>query len=159
VDTSVIIARYKPGDPLYNDSNALFQREYRFVISPLVLVELYSVFSRIRPYIRLPKPLRGAALSSLIRFVVDDCKLTVVYNLLVARIGEEACRVPLEYIYAMRLADALRLRALDLLHVAQAALLDGEVEALVTGDEEILERRERIEKLTGLSVASPRELI
>ena len=59
----------------------------------------------------------------------------------------------------MRLADALKLRALDLLHVAQAALLEGEVEALVTGEEEILERRKRIEKLTGLSVTSPRELI
>jgi len=159
VDTSVIVARYKPGDPLYNDSNALFQREYRFVVSPLVLVELYSVFSRIRPYIRLPKPLKGVALNSLVRFVIDDCKLTVMYNLLIARIREGACRVPLEYIYAMRLAEALRLRALDLLHVAQASLLNGEVEALVTGDEELLERRERIKELTGLSVASPRELI
>ena len=78
-----------------------------------------------------------------------------MYNLLVARIGEEARRVPLEYIYAMRLADALKLRALDLLHVAQAALLEGEVEALVTGEEEILERRERIETVSYTHLTLP----
>jgi len=155
VDTNVIVARYKPGDPLYSDSNVLFEKRYEFVVSPLVLVELYSVFSRIRPHIRLPKPLEEATLSSLVRFVVDDCRLTVVYDLLVAKIGGEARRVPLEYIYAMKLAEKLRLRALSLLHVAQAALLSDRVETFVTGDEEILERRESIERLTGLKVASP----
>ena len=48
VDTSVIVARYKPRDEMYNSAESLFnQGGVHFFVSPLTLVELYAVLSRI----------------------------------------------------------------------------------------------------------------
>lgn len=53
VDTSVIVARYKPDDPLHEASENLFKlSEAVLYISPLTIVELYSVLSRVRINVR-----------------------------------------------------------------------------------------------------------
>jgi len=54
VDTSLIIARYKPLDELYDDSNAFFESNFNFVISPIALIELYCVLSRLRNELDIP---------------------------------------------------------------------------------------------------------
>jgi hypothetical protein len=50
----------------------------------------------------------------------------------------------------------LGLRALDLLDVAYVNLLKGEVDAFVTGDEELLEASERIGEVARVRVCSVR---
>jgi len=160
LDTNVIIARYKPSDPLYGDSNKLFTRSFRFFISPVTLFELYSVISRLRPGLVLPKEAKHASVNTIVRFMMEDCGLKLVSKTFLAAaffLGEKA-RLPLEYWLSVILAEKLRLRALDLLHIAYAAMLRDKVQIFVTGDDEILERRDSIKETVELEVRHPREL-
>lgn len=66
--------------------------------------------------------------------------------------------VPLEYVEARRLAVDLRLRALDLLHVAYSSLLlktGTPIAEFVTGDDELVARAKMIQRLTGIRVTRP----
>jgi predicted nucleic acid-binding protein len=55
VDTSVIVARYKPRDELYDSAESLFnQGGIHFFVSPLTLAGLYAVFSRVRDQTHTP---------------------------------------------------------------------------------------------------------
>ncbi|MBM5805977.1 MAG: type II toxin-antitoxin system VapC family toxin [Candidatus Verstraetearchaeota archaeon] len=66
--------------------------------------------------------------------------------------------MPLEYLVAMRMAEKLGLRALDLLHIAYATLMKEEIDAFITGDEEILEERDGIKNISGVEIASVQEV-
>ena len=161
LDTNVIIARYKPSDPLYEDSNKLFfSGDFKHIISPVTLFELYSVISRLRPGLVLPKEARQASVSTIVRFVIEDCDLKLVSKTFLAAahfLGDRA-RMPLEYWLSVMLAEKLRLRALDLFHIAYASMLRDKVQIFVTGDDEILERKSVIKELVELEVRHPREL-
>ena len=131
------------------------------MISPLSLVELYAVLSRLKPHLHLPSGMREVPLDLLVEFIVEDCKLKIAYALKLALMeaGGWKSRVPLEYLYALRLAERLKLRTLDLLHVILATLTRDLVDSFVTGDHEILERRREIRELLGLEIVAPGELI
>ena len=48
IDTNVVVARYKPNDPLHEIAEKLFNLpQVELYASPLTLVELYSVLSRV----------------------------------------------------------------------------------------------------------------
>lgn len=161
LDTNVIVARYKPADPLYQDVNELFSGGFGFFISPITLFELYSVISRIRPNLVLPQEARHASIATIVRFMIEDCGLKPAFKTLLASsylLGERV-RSPLEYWLTMMLAEKLRLRVLDLLHIAYAAMLRDKVKVFVTGDDEILEQADAIEKAVELKVKHPKELL
>jgi len=102
---------------------------------PPGLAELYAAFSRLRPYLKLPAEI---PLDPLVDFVVQDCRLKLAraLHLALLEVGGRARRAPLEHLYASRLAEGLGLGVLDLLHVAQAALLGDAVDFFVTEDQE-----------------------
>jgi hypothetical protein len=155
----VIVARYKPKDPLFKVADSFFNLEAEFYISSLGLVELFSVLSRVV----VKAPIGRPSLSTLVSFVLRDCNLHLIKKsyFTTTTIAGLEFTIPLEYYAAMRLARTLRLRALDLLHVAIASLArkDGLLQVFVTGDKEILRRRKRIQASTGLLVKHPSELI
>jgi len=162
VDTSVIIARYKPNDELYRYSSRIFElKNVSFYISPITLLELFSVLSRIKDSLTVPfkeKPL----IASLVTFIVKDCRLKVASKAytIKKRIAGSELRTPIEYYLAMKYAESLRLRTLDMLHVVYAWLFKRlyDVRGLVTGDEEIIRRSEAINECFGIEILHPREV-
>ncbi|MGC8577032.1 MAG: hypothetical protein ACP5KW_06465 [Thermoproteota archaeon] len=68
---------------------------------------------------------------------------------------------PLEYHLAIELSEQLKLRTLDLLHVAYTSILKRAkiTDTLITGDEEVLESREQILNSAEVQVRHPRDVI
>ncbi|MBO3799291.1 MAG: PIN domain-containing protein [Thermoproteota archaeon] len=162
VDTSLIIARYKPSDNLYKDSNAFFKSNLDFVISPITLVELYCVLSRVRSELDVPMQAEPL-IDTLITFIIRDCRLKLLSkNYYVKKdFGPQECRMGLEYYIATRFAERLGLRTLDMLHLSHAWILKkaSGVGLFVTGNEEILEKAEAIRKSLGIKVYHPKQLV
>ncbi|MGB9717194.1 MAG: type II toxin-antitoxin system VapC family toxin [Thermoproteota archaeon] len=162
VDTSLIIARYKPSDSLYRDSDAFFKSNFVFVASPVTLAELYCVLSRARSELDIPMQVEPL-LDTLITFIIRDCKLKLLSRSYYVKkdLALQACRIGLEYYIATRLAENLSLRTLDMLHLSYARILRKTygVGSFVTGDEEILEKAEAIRKSFGIKVFHPKQVI
>ncbi len=64
-------------------------------------------------------------------------------------------RIQFEYSMAAALAEKLKLRALDLLHILYTSMLMDKIKLLVTCDNGILKMRKVIEKFTELKVVHP----
>jgi len=161
VDTNIIIAKYKPDDPLYKSVNKFFGMGYDYVISPITLIELYSVLARIRPFLRLEKGLENANLDTIIAFIIHDLKLKLVARSFMTRLQVfgTKIRIPLEYHLVIKLAEKLKLKTLDILHIAYAYLLRDVLNYFTTGDSDILGAKEIIEQQIGVKVRAPSELI
>lgn len=158
VDTSVIVARYKPADPLHREAEKLLQgKGARLYVSPVSLLELYSVLSRVRDELESPL-LEEPILETLITFIVQDCKLSILSQsrIVERRLAGQTLTIPLEYHLAMRYADRMKLRTLDMLHLAWAHIHG--VNRFVTGDEEILERSKTIKEIFKVKTLHPREI-
>ena len=161
VDTSIIIARYKPNDPLHSIANRFFEKDYDFIISPITIVELYSVLSRIKPFLKFKEELKNANIDTIVAFIIYDSKLRIVTRSFMPsmQILGKKFRVPLEYRLAMKFAEKLQLRTLDLLHIAYAYMLRDMLDYVVTGDDDVLKARELIKQCTGLEVVSPSKFV
>ncbi|MGQ4892176.1 MAG: PIN domain-containing protein [Candidatus Njordarchaeia archaeon] len=161
-DTNLIIARYKPKDHLYDIANKIFNLDqYKIVISPISLVELFSVLSRVKNHIKIPPSIRGFDLSTLIKFIVDDCNIALISETYIIETNVLAAEIklPLEYYIAFSLAERIKLRTLDLLHIAYTYILKNKIDAFVTGDKEILQKKEQILNELQIKVLSPEEII
>ena len=162
VDTNLIIARYKPEDPLYVLANRLFKaRNYEFIISPITLTELYSVLSRVKIHISIPEGMENIDIPTLIEFILEDCNLKIVSKtrIVTYQIGKERIKIPLEYYIALSIADKIKLRTLDLIHIAYAYLIKDRIKAFVTGDNEIIDKQETIIHMLGIKVISPQDIV
>ena len=159
------MARYKTDDPLQKAAERFFGRsgETRFV-SPLTLVELFSVFSRILERVTLSVIEREiddvTRLEAVVQASLVDCGLSIVSLPLRAEwtLADRRFDVPSEYAEARKLAPHLRLKTLDILHVAYSSLLlksGTPIGEFVTGDEELVTRSERIKRLIGIRVVRP----
>jgi len=171
LDTSVIVARYVPADPAFNEVERLFRTspESRY-ISEISVLELYCVFSRL---------IRGGMLSAHIglssfadletnekvRVAVEHAIRT--WRLTVATPERTYARFPLsrqtietqhELFEAIRTAPMLGLKTLDMLHLTYAKTIRESVPDLktfTTLDSEIISRRKEIENELDLTVVSP----
>ncbi len=159
IDTSVIVSAVDKGDERSKEADKFLLREKDKIISPLVLVEIFSVVSR--NYDKLVSafevdiskedlPAVIARLSmrkyGLNLFHTPDKDLTIF--------GE----VPAEIKLAFMLAPELKLRSLDLLHLSYAwnfKLSGYNVDEFATFDDEILRKCDRINELTGIRVIEP----
>ena len=152
---------YKPKDPLYSIANKFFRSEYDFVISPITLVELYSVLSRIKPFLKLREELKDANMDTIVAFILYDLHLEIVAKSFMPRLQilSRKFRVPLEYRLAIRLSEEFQLKTLDLLHIAYAYMLRKTIDYFVTGDEDILNVRDHIKQYLGLEIKEPSELL
>lgn len=159
VDTNIIISRYIPSDPSHKISQKFFlEKDQRLYITPLTLTELYSVFSRMMEWVSLPelKIDLPVAVSTLVSFAIKHCNLAILpvpYSVPVV-IGERSIRAPVEQAVSYLLAGHLKLRSLDLLHIALCWVLKMQenVDVFVTIDEEIASKSEIIREETGVSV-------
>ena len=73
-------------------------------------------------------------------------------------LADRRVSIPSEYAEARKLAPSLRLKTLDILHVAYSSLLRKSgtpIAEFVTGDEELVSRSEPIQRLTGIRVVRP----
>ncbi len=160
VDTNIVVAYYKPGDPLHEPVVSMLKSgRGLFQISPVGLFELYSVISRIRGSIILPEKFRETPVDVLIRFIIRDLDLRPIAATYLVKLREFKVRIPLEYYLCIILSKRLRLRALDMLHIAYASILRDKVEAFVTGDHELLEKRNLILREAKVRVKEPGELL
>lgn len=161
VDTNVIIARYKPNDPLYSVANKLFENNYDFVISPVTLVELYSVLSHVKPFLKFKRGFENVNIDTILAFILYDSKLRIVARNFMSKmqILSKKFRFPLEYYLAIRFAKKFSLRTLDLLHIAYAYILRNMIDYVITGDHDILKIRGPLRQYIGLEIKEPTELI
>jgi len=162
LDTNVIIARYKPADPLHEVSDKLLSSgKFEFFISPITLFELYSVISRLYPNMIFPQEVESISVDTLVHFIVEDCNLKLVSKnyLVTTYFRKRKIRMPFEYLMSMMLAEKLKLKALDLLHIAYAAMLRDSIQTFVTGDSEILERKSIIKDIVGIEVEHPKNFL
>ena len=162
MDTNVIIARYKPADPLHEVSDKLLSSgKFEFFISPITLFELYSVISRLYPDMIFPQEVESISVDTLVHFIVEDCNLKLVSKnyLVTTYFRKQKIRMLFEYLMSMMLAEKLKLRALDLLHIAYVAMLRDNIQTFVTGDSEILERKSIIEDIVGIEVEHPKNFL
>lgn len=137
LDTNIIVSYVNPRDSLHAEARRLVEETRRLghIVSPLVETELFSVYSR-------TTGLEGEELEALVLYSLEEVG---------ARVLRPSCyRLHLE---ANRLAPLLRLRTLDLLHVAAAHLLDADMFA--SFDTEIRKKSRLIEEATGVRVLPP----
>jgi len=163
IDTSLIVARYKPADELYEHSNRLFQsKDSRLYISPVTVAELYCVLSRIRKRLEVPVT-EEPILDTLVAFVLKDCNLEVRSKSYYVEkaLGGQLIRMPLEYYISTRVTDRVKLRTLDLFHLSYAWILRRElkIEGFVTGDEEVLDKSRAIQETLGIKVLHPKRVL
>jgi len=159
VDTSVIVTAIDKGDIKNPSAEKFLLREREKIISPLVLVEIFSVVSR--NYERL---------ISKFDVRIDERDLPAViarlsmrkYNLnLIYPFEKELTifgEVPAEIKLAFMLSHKLKLRTPDLLHLSIAwyLKLNGHsIDGFATFDSEILKKAEKVENLTDIRVFEP----
>jgi len=160
VDTSIIIARYKPADDLHKISKTLFEKsDLKLYISPITLIELYSILSRISKELELPL-VKGPLLDTLIAFIIEDCKLIIVSrtHAIEETIVGQPYKSTIEYHILMRFAEKLRLRTLDMLHLSYAWMIKRTlgINTFLTGDDELLEKSEVTRSVLGIKTLHPR---
>jgi predicted nucleic acid-binding protein len=171
LDTSVIVARYMPADPAYNEIEKLFgtHSEPRY-ISEISLLELHCVFSRL---------IRGGMLSAHVGLssfadLKENEKVKVAvehairtWRITVAIPERTYARFPLsrqtveiqhELFEAIRTAPTLGLKTLDMLHLTYARTMRETVPDLktfTTLDGDIISRRKEIENELDITVVNP----
>jgi len=169
VDTSVLVAAYAPSDPIHKQSRTfLANSKPTKVISPLTFEELSSVIARTEEEMQLPlliqKEPPGRRTRAVVEYIIRDSGLTLASELGSSRIriGNRSLNIPLEYSKAASLAPLLKLRALDLLHLAYAHLIDKlqfSVTSFVTGDEAIISKAQDIHKSLEIAIRHPKDTI
>jgi len=163
LDTSVIIAYCIEGDPHHDKAVKVIEKlkeKNKLYASALTLVELYSWLSRNIQKYRLPPGIEEVmdyegklrltvtyCLQSLpIQIFSDEVKLTSIGELKLFHKFSEA----------INLAAKLKLRTLDLLHITYIIQLAEKehVKLFVTFDSDILNKKEIIQKYTGIWIVS-----
>jgi predicted nucleic acid-binding protein len=134
------------------------------LISPISLVELTAVLSRVDHALRAPDELLQETprrrVRALLEFLIRDSNLHVASVPAKAKlqVGGTSFSIPIEYHTCIRLAHALKLKTLDLLHVAYADNLRKwgfDIKSFVTLDQEIIGKAKEIRQETGIEVREP----
>ena len=158
IDTSVIVAALDPLDPRYEKARRLLEKEENKIISELVLVELASIVARREELISsIASKLglrREEAITTILLYISKRFNLRY-------RSTQGSTKLPLlGSIYkpiaaAIELSLPLKLRTLDLLHIAYAKLIKdkGEtIQRLVTADKDYEKARRALREKIGIDL-------
>jgi len=134
LDTNVLIAYINPKDKLHDRAVTLMSRYQKneIVISQLVVLELYSVYSRVMN-------LSDVELEALVNYTIKKCEVRI------ANIDWDEL-----YSQSLSYANSLKLKTLDLLHVMAAYLVGAKT--MISLDKDINNKRSIIRDLLGLEV-------
>jgi len=164
VDTNVIIAKYVPADKLNSRATKFLECKDRKIASPVSIIELAAVISRMDSNMEAPPELLQEPpkrrVRTLVEFMIRDSRVFIASVPAQARIkvAGAVLSVPIEYQNCIRLAHALKLKTLDLVHLAYA---DGlrkwghDIDTFVTFDIDILERSDAIHDELGIEIKEP----
>jgi predicted nucleic acid-binding protein len=165
VDTNVVLGKYFPEDKLHQRAVRFLEQTAMWkIISPISLVELTAVLSRIDTALRAPEELLKETprrrVRALLEFLIRDSNLHVASVPAKAklRVGGTLFAVPIEYHSCIRLAHALKLKTLDLLHVTYADNLRKSgygIKTFVTFDQDIIGKAHEIQQETEIEVREP----
>ena len=122
MDINAIVSYINEKDPLHEKALKLVNSLDKRTISKLVVLELYSVFSRV-------SGLQGLELDALVEYSIESTKSELKDVDL-----NEAFSLAIEY------SGALKLKTLDLLHVIIASTIDF---SIATFDSDIIERKKK----------------
>ncbi|TMI67588.1 type II toxin-antitoxin system VapC family toxin [Candidatus Bathyarchaeota archaeon] len=165
VDTNVLIAAYTSKDPMRKPAKAfLASTTTPTFVSPLTFTEIVSVVARNDHLLETPLFLKEESSTRRVRalaeYIIRDSGVSMAspQGSSRTRIGGRSVVIPIEYSRAASLAAVLKLRTLDLLHLAYAYII-GRIEysltSFVTGDALIASRAKQIHQLLGLDVKHP----
>lgn len=133
LDTSVMVSYVNKRDPLHDRAvESVEGAGQAGIVSRLTAVELASVFGRVTGA-------AGEELEALVEYALRRC-------------GADLVEVDWEEVFSLALEHAgrLRLKTLDLLHIAAASIAGAD--AILTFDGDILSRGEVVRELLGLRV-------
>jgi len=153
---------------LYHAARSFLSKQQpRKIVSALSFAELSAVLARVRPEIQLSEPAQNEPFKRRIRaavgYIFKDGGLTLASHVGVSTIhvGGRTAPIPMEYPKAASEAYRLRLKALDLLHLAYASLisrLEFKLDLFVTADQDILDAASEIEESLGLKTTHPKDI-
>ena len=164
VDTNVILAKYFPGDRVQPQASLFLETRPRKTISPITVIELAAVISRLDVELKASKELLDEKpkrrIRALVEFMIRDSDLVVasVSVQTKVKLGKTVTTIPIEYHSSLGLAHALKLKTLDLLPISYADLLKRsgyELENFVTYDQDVLSKSKEIKEETGIEVKEP----
>ncbi|BEP17370.1 hypothetical protein PYJP_07220 [Pyrofollis japonicus] len=157
VDTSVVVAALDPLDPRRDGARRALQRPVGKIVSELVSAELASVLSRQRGVLEEVRRRLGVdesvAFVAVLLYILKRFGLRYVPVKKFSRTLLGRFYGPIAY--SILLSEKLRLRTLDLLHLAYIKALREQgipVDTLLTADTDFKENEERIRNVLGITV-------
>jgi predicted nucleic acid-binding protein len=157
VDTSVIVAALDPSDPRRERARKALELREDKVVSELVIAELASVLARQHKVLANIKDRLGV--SEHIAFIAAILYILKRFNLRYVNV-RGYLRAPLGQLYkplayAIELAERLRLRTLDLLHLAYIKAIRErgiQLSTLLTADMDFKDEEKEINRVLGIAV-------
>jgi predicted nucleic acid-binding protein len=173
MDTNVFISRWKPDDPNYSEAKIiaanLQENEITAYTSVLTLLEVASVTGRL--YTRRMKDKDSEQKKNI--FIINTIRRLVALKIIFIHLPGDIplsfsnnnvkVNMPTLLADSFYLALQTSLRTLDLMHIAAAKygkqIIVKELGAFVTGDTELLARKNDISKIIEMPVISPSEFV
>lgn len=170
LDTNVFISRWKPDDPYYSEAkiitSSLQKGEISAYTSVLTLLETASVAGRLyahRMKDKGPEQKKMFIIKTIRRLAVLRIRFIHLVGDIPLRLGNVKVDMPTLLADSIFLSFLTALRTLDLMHIAaarHAKQIDSEkLGAFITGDAELLARKDEISKIIGMPVLSPKEYV
>jgi predicted nucleic acid-binding protein len=170
LDTNVFISRWKPDDPYYSEAkiiaSTLEKGEISAYTSVLTLLETASVAGRLyahRMKDKGPEEKKMFIIKTIRRLAALRIRFIHLVGDIPLRLGNVKVDMPTLLADSFFLSFLTVLRTLDLMHIAaarHAKQIDSEkLGAFITGDAELLARKDEISKIIGMPVLSPKEYV
>lgn len=172
IDTNVLIAKYKRGDAFHQSCSELFEKEIVICIySPIVLIELASVFAKEMKNIELKLSTKGKKIYNRLtlvgkvqfatRYILQTNKLEYysTESTEIFSVDSDVFTIPSIFRRAWELAGKTELRTLDNLHIAMiyhmVYIERRPLDYFVTCDEGIIKKKRQIYELLNVTTLTP----
>jgi predicted nucleic acid-binding protein len=171
LDTNVFISRWKPDDPYYSEAKIIASNlqkgEISAYTSVLTLLETASVAGRLyahRMKDKGPEQKKMFIIKTIRRLAVMRIRFIHLVGDIPLRLGDVKVDMPTLLADSIFLSFLTALRTLDLMHIAAARHAKQKIDseklgAFITGDAELLARKDEISKIIEMPVLSPKEYV
>jgi len=159
VDTGILLANVIINDPNHERAQALLKtfKNNEFIVSELSIVEMFSVLSRNLDLIEIRgvdlKESPSRIIKAIVLLALKKINASVLMQkekLMSYKLGKCNLKMHSMYIEAVELSKKIKLKTLDLLHIALAKQLNAEI--FLTLDKDILKKASSITKETEIKI-------